>query len=138
MVIENFDFYKDRFKELELTLKIKLADYPSSFCLTNTYGGDFYISSTPFSNCQIFTIGQFEAVINNSKIQDILTLIQKFIQKNQLMVDVVRGYEEKVEKIIPLEFINFKQQYENTSGSSMTMYLIKLKEYEDFKLSGSK
>ena len=53
--------------------------------------------------------------------------IYKNVNKNQVLLDVSKKYEEDVEEIFPKKDITFKERYINTTyHNQMTMYLIKI------------
>lgn len=87
----------------------------------------------PTYNCQvcsyIYFIGLTHHTIGNQKkiIKDLFSKVGKRL----MIIDVNTAYENKVENLFPVSTHLFKNPYKNTNGSSMTMYLINIKQAID-------
>lgn len=87
-----------------------------------------YLNMSPTANCQIGSFYNFVTLLHENKETQIEIL--KFTKnsgglKAQMIIDINRTYEKKVEELIPEDMIVFKQQYRSTNESLMTMYLVK-------------
>src|SRR3990167_8776378 len=89
------------------------------------------IHPAPFNNCQIFSIASVHKILCVDQLQarEIFKFINNHMHMSAVIVDIQRELETKLEAIFPVQYITFKQQYENTNGSLMSMYLIKIYQY---------
>ena len=93
-------------------------------------GREFWVNNDPFLNCQIYSIGCTNNIICNSDNAEkvFIEIGTKINGKNMVMIDVDSYYENTVEKMFN-GYINIKTPYVSTSGSFMTIYLIKIQEW---------
>lgn len=102
---------------------------------TGAYENDDYgfgIVRCPFANCQIGCISQFNNILYTDSLEErkkVLKNAIKKIDKNQIIIDVNRTYEKRVEELFSEKQIVFKQQYTSTNDSLMTIYLLKTEDY---------
>lgn len=116
---------------IEIKEKILLLDYPH---VKDFYFGNcnhaLHLVTSPFSNCQTYTIGNIKSLLKLEDREDkliMLRLIQKSTQKHQVLVDVRLENSPKFLELFPEEDLVFKQEYINSNGSQMCMILMKTK-----------
>lgn len=85
---------------------------------------------SPFHNCQIYTIGSFDAILTGQytkhRVKEVLETIQYSMDKSRLVIDITNNssYTSVVEDIFK-DAIVFKQEYQNNTSSEMVMYMLK-------------
>jgi hypothetical protein len=99
----------------------------SILCTTSTC----VLNDNPFGNCQIYSVSYMSSLLSDNLCDSdtikILKQIDKKSGKTQLICDIYRTYESKLEKLFPQEDIMFKSQYRNSTGNLMTIYMIHTK-----------
>src|SRR5882757_11158315 len=99
--------------------------------LTDGKENEIQVYESPFHNCQIYTIGSFEQLVFGFTTRDYLKKaleqIQYTVGKSRLVIDVQNDTQlhEAIEKIFTSDYIVFRQDYINNTGSEMTMYMLK-------------
>ncbi len=91
------------------------------------------ILDNTFSNCQVFTIGNFAAIISHTRAIEMLEEAFKSTGRDLFLIDIKHDYEPYVEKYFEKEGILFKQKYKSTNGSNMTTYMINKKHLKVMK-----
>jgi hypothetical protein len=120
--------YKDDGKTMKSYTPFFMAEMPN--------WGTFSINCDPFSNCQTSTMASFASFLQGindtvttdkarkALVESFVTAVQAKIGKRQLMVDIREEFNASCEKYFPEHII--KTPYVNSTGSKMTIYLLKL------------
>jgi len=95
------------------------------------YIGSMHIIVSPFANCQTFSIGNARTIkrMQDDSIPYLIETIRKITRKSQVVVDLIRSDVEIVMgKLNP--YIEWKEsiEYTNSTGTLMTLFLIKFKD----------
>jgi len=105
-----------------MTIKQTFTSFPEVWDCEN---GNMFIIKSPTMNCQTYSIANMEFIIARDNLKELLIEIQERVQKNQILLDVGRGWVEKLDKVFPKEDFLIRSDYVNSTGSKMTMCLIK-------------
>ncbi len=99
---------------------------PIIYHLSNNSSTIAYIVKNPFGNCQTYTIGYFNNVLDLQQQEsiDVLKLIQQKIGKSQLLVDINNNRIEYLRRLFPDTEIKVNSTYVNNTGTHMTIFLI--------------
>lgn len=93
--------------------------------------GDVTVWNNPFSNCQLYTIANAQALLRmEDPAAEFVNISNTVCNKNQVIIDVVniKPFTSKVEKIFK-GHINKRHRYINTTGTPMIQYIIKIRQY---------
>ena len=119
---------KETVKEVLILLKEPFTSISNTYykAINRNYNS-IYVCTTLHGNCQTYSIGQVNEILRYDKEEriELFKKCQAIGNKNQVLVDINRENEAKLEGCFPKEHIVFKQRYENANKSSMSMYLIR-------------
>jgi len=107
-------------------------EYPGlNLTITLKSGNEIYLNPTPTSNCQIFSIGQFNYLLALSKedIKEVFNYIKNIdfkYKKPLLLIDIEIHLKEKLFEIFKKEDVVNYMDYKSTSGSNMCMFIINI------------
>lgn len=89
------------------------------------------VTSSPFHNCQIYTIGGMSSILEDGyyqhHVKDILKEIQSHIDKSRLLIDIYNTTSNHriISSIFSEEDVVFRQDYQNNTTSQMSVYLLR-------------
>ena len=99
--------------------------------ITSVYSRGIYITSSPLSNCQTFTIGSAYSIryVKKELMDELIKIIYNINGKTQFLIDLldtdIEGVFNKLEPY--LDPWREKISYENLTHSKMTLFLLRLK-----------
>ena len=115
-------------KSENIGIIIQLEKYPYVYYLKDSITGisiDTFGTQSPFANCQVWTIGSMETIMEEENILDLIKALWiKCNRKNKLMINVYTKHDARVKELFGEENIVFKQEYNNTDSKVMNMYMI--------------
>jgi hypothetical protein len=132
------DYLNELDKKLKKDLPVSNTKFSYSSKYLQTYtvmlntNSSIHVNISPFNNCQIYTIGGFEKVIDLyssfHNIKELLIYIRNYITAKALLnVDVNQNYCERIDKLFEKR-INTKVLFTSTNGSPRCLYLLNVHE----------
>lgn len=113
-------------------IKLEIKQHNNFPAYELPYGAFCY--DNPTHNCQVFSVGSFDCLLNTLKDEQITKLIHELaedhIDKYIMLIDVSSYHEKRVDELYKYSVIT-KTPYVSTNDSDMILYLIKIRENEE-------
>lgn len=100
--------------------------------------------TSPFGNCQVWTIYQFASIqgmctiyregvpiLEVERVKKIIEQIIVYMAKRRLLIDVKQGAAQQLIDLFPKDRIIFKQPYKNSTNSDMELIMIHVENLKD-------
>lgn len=108
---------------------MSISDFTSLNLTGYEHSYGFSIAESPTGNCQLFSVRYFGDIIANrddKEVKDIIKDFKRLTSKSQMLIDVLKLYEERIDKLFDSEQILSKSHYNNGTNNKMIIYIIKI------------